>query len=36
MYDQLEWCDKNFELETAVQTKVQEMSNNNYNFNFLP
>ena len=35
MYDQLEWCDKNFELETAVQTKVQEMSNNNYNFSFL-
>ena len=35
MYDQLEWCDKNFELETAVQTKVQEMSNNNYNFSFM-
>ena len=35
MYDQLEWCDKNFELETAVQTKVQEMSNNNYNFCFM-
>ena len=35
MYDPQEWCDKNFELETAIQTKVREMYNNNYNFNFL-
>ena len=35
MYDPQEWYDKNFELETAIQTKVREMYNNNYNFNFL-
>ena len=34
MHDELEWCDKNFELETAIQTKVLEMYTNNFNFKF--
>ena len=34
MYDHMEWCDKNFDLLTAIQTKVQEMYINNFSFKF--
>ena len=35
MFDHLEWCEKNFELETAVKLKVEQLAMNCHNFNFI-
>ena len=35
MYDPCEWCTKNFELETAIKTRIEHLSMNQCNFRFV-